>query len=185
MRSRIAPRSVGQSRIPGFAIAFVLYRLFVCTGLHDYSAFAGPAMSRCDYPPCAKSLQTFFASVLDRLSLFVFHLFCSCCKFSAYRKVCFAWICKGEGIEKGRGIPLPFSVFLVPFVTSQKERPFLFPLEKEQVLPFILNKETGLFLLSEAEIFMLLFPRRKANDPFAGCGKISFPSPGGDKKRGA
>ena len=27
---RIAQRSVGQSRIPGFAIAFILYRLFVC-----------------------------------------------------------------------------------------------------------------------------------------------------------
>ena len=36
---------------------------------------------------------------------------------------------KGDGIEKGRGIPLPFSVFLVPFITSQKERPSLFPLE--------------------------------------------------------
>ena len=116
---------------------------------------------------------------------FVSYLSCSFCNSSVYQKVCFTAFVKGYGSEKGRGIPLPFSVFLVPFVTVQKERPFLFPLEKEQVLPFILNKETGPFLLSEAEIFMLLFPRRKANDPFAGCGKISFPSPGGDKKRGA
>ena len=56
----------GQSRIPGFAMAFILYKLFFCTGLHDYSAFAGPAMSCCDYPLHTKSLQTLFVSVSDR-----------------------------------------------------------------------------------------------------------------------
>ena len=37
---QIAPRSVGQSRIPGFAIAFVSCRLPVCSGMQVSSAFA-------------------------------------------------------------------------------------------------------------------------------------------------
>ena len=121
----------GRSRESGFAIAFVSCRLPVCTGLHDYSAVAGSARSCCDHPPCAKSVRTSFVSVLDRRYLFISYLSCSCWKLCAYRKVCPAPFVKGVGIEKGRGIPLPFSVFLVPFVTIQKERPFLFPLEKE------------------------------------------------------
>ena len=49
-------------------------------------------------------------------------------------------------MEKGRGILLPFSVFLVPFVTLQKERPFLFPLEKEH--PCFLLSDSGSVVLS-------------------------------------
>ena len=128
---RIAPRSVGQSRIPGFAIAFVSCRLPVCTGLHDYSAVAGSARSCFADLLYAKSVRTSFVSVLDRLSLFAFHLSCSRCKLCAYRKVCLPPFVKGDGFEKGRGSLLPFSVLLVPFVTVQKEHPFLFPLEEE------------------------------------------------------
>ena len=57
---RIAQRSVGQSRIPGFAIAFVLYRLFVCTGLHDYSAIAVSAKCCFADPLHAKSVLPSF-----------------------------------------------------------------------------------------------------------------------------
>ena len=56
----------GQSRIPGFAIAFILYRLFVCTRLHDHSAFPAPAKCCFADPLHAKSVLTFFVSVLDR-----------------------------------------------------------------------------------------------------------------------
>ena len=51
--------------------------------------------------------------------------------FAHTEKVLSPLFVKGVGFEKGRGSLLPFSVFLVPFVTSQKEHPFLFPLEKE------------------------------------------------------
>ncbi len=91
---RIAQRSRGRSRKSGFAIAFVSCRLPVCTGLHDYSAFAGPARSCCDYPPYAKSLQTFFVSASDRRYLFVSFLSCSSWKLCAYRKGSIPFICQ-------------------------------------------------------------------------------------------
>ena len=111
------------------------------------------------------------------LSLFVSYLSCSFCNSSVYQKVCFTAFVKGYGSEKGRGIPLPFSVFLVPFVTSQKERPFLFPLEKEHS-SFLLERNK-FFSTPETEVFMLFFPYRKANTPFAGCGKSTTVSQGG------
>ena len=67
---------------------------------------------------------------------------------------------KGVGFEKGRGIPLPFSVFLVPFVTVQKERPFLFPLEEKH--PFLsLRRGTASFLLPKARRSDGTFPQRR------------------------
>ncbi len=129
------------------------------------------------------SLHILFVSAfLFYFFLFYIHLAVSASPVHT-KKFALPALVKGVGFEKGRGIPLPFSVFLVPFVTSQKERPFLFPLEKEHS-SFLLERNK-FFSTPETEVFMLFFPYRKANTPFAGCGKRSFSLPGGIKKRGA
>ena len=80
------------------------------------------------------------------------------CNSSAYFAVPYPLFVKGERIEKGRGIPLPFSVFLVPFVTVQKERLF-FSKRKRDVLFLLLDsfgKETASCLLTVAGKAMVL-----------------------------
>ena len=81
-----------------------------------------------------KSLHTLFGSAF----LFYILLFPICLAVSAIpaytKKFALSVVVKGEGMEKGRGIPLPFSVFLVPFVTLQKERVF-FSLRKRTLFP--------------------------------------------------
>ena len=145
-----------------------------CTSLRDCSAFAVPAMSCFGDPPYTKICSCFVSPVafgdfapgvagqlpireLINLSIlylfcfsvlypFVSYLSCSFCNSSVYLKVCLSSAVKGEGMEKGRGIPLPFSVFLVPFVTVQKERLF-FSLRKRHSLSFLLVEEQSLSCL--------------------------------------
>ena len=88
-------------------------------------------MSCCGDPLHAKFVLTFFVSSqtddIFQLSIYP----AAPGNFAHTGKVALPSFVKGVGFEKGRGSLLPFSVFLVPFVTVQKEHAFLFPLEKE------------------------------------------------------
>ena len=87
------------------------------------------------------------------LSLFVSYLSCSFCNSSVYQKVCFIRSCQRGRDGKGKGISLPFSVFLVPFVTVQKERPSLFPWKRNVLIPAFKARETAV-LFSKAKMVL-------------------------------
>ena len=137
----------GKSRIPGFTIASVSCRLPVCSGLLVSSAFAGPARSFFVDLLYVKVSTDFLCFCLSQT---IFFCFLSVLQLLQTLRIPKSLPCppfvKGDGFEKGRGSLLPFSVFLVPFVTSQKEHPFLFPLEKEY----------SSFLLEEMQVFSCL-----------------------------
>ena len=113
-------------------------RLPVCSGLLVSSAVAECAKCSFGNPLYAKSLQTFFASVLDRRYLFVFNLSCRYCKLSAYRKVCFHFAVKGEGDS-----PSLFCL-LVPFPHGKGTSPLFLLGKKRSFLP--LGRGAGSFL---------------------------------------
>ena len=94
--------------------------------------------------------------IISLLALFVsallFYLFCflsilQLLQFQRIPERLFQFCCQRGRDGKGKGNPLPFSVFLVPFVTSQKELP-AFPYGKSSFFPF-LWKRNRFFLLWE------------------------------------
>ena len=87
-----------------------------------------------------QSLSDFLCLVLDRLSLFAFYLSCSCCKLSAYRKVCHApHLSKGLGLKREGEASFPFLCFW--FLLSHHKRNILFSFPwKRNSLSFLLEE---------------------------------------------
>ena len=113
-----------------------------------------------------------YLSLLYYSILFVSYLSCSCCNSSAYRKGCSNFVVKGEGMEKGRGIPFPFLCFW--FLLSHHKRSFLLFLT-EKVLSFhFFGKETGSSCSGSKGAYGTFPQRRKRICCFKGTPKVHF-----------
>ena len=83
----------------------------------DYGAVAGSAMSCFADLLCAKSVLTFFLSLSLTDDIFLLSIYPAAAGNLAHtERFALPTFVKRDGFEKGRGIPLPFSVFLIPFV---------------------------------------------------------------------
>ncbi len=94
-----------------------------------------------------------YLSLLYYSILFVSYLSCSCCNSSAYRKGCSNFVVKGEGMEKGRGIPFPFLCFW--FLLSHHKGASFFSLRKKFFLSISLEKKQVLPALGARERMVL------------------------------
>ena len=107
------------------------------------------------------------------LSLFVSYLSCSFCNSSVYQKVCFTAFVKGYGSEKGRGIPLPFSVFWF-LLSHHKRNVLLFFPWKRNTLPSSW-KRCRFFPAYHSRGTMVLFSLWRKVPKSAFCGSHSDP----------